>query len=156
MTDASVQPTEEVAQTPLREFSNYREAAALVDKLSDDGFDVSRLRIVGTGLRSVEQITGRMTVAKAAGMGAIGGAWFGLLIGVIFGLFVIGIAWWAVLLFSVLLGALWGAIFGAIGQWSTRGQRDFSSVKTMEASSYSVMVDVTHADEARRMLGAGL
>ncbi len=35
------------------------------------------LRIVGTGLRTVEEVTGRMTKGRAALFGAGTGAWFG-------------------------------------------------------------------------------
>ena len=50
----------------LRSVPAYAEAQALVDQLSDAGFPVERVRIVGTGLRSVEQVLGRMTTGKAA------------------------------------------------------------------------------------------
>ncbi len=42
------------------------EAERAVDRLSDQGFPVERSAIVGLGLRSVEQVTGRMTAGSAA------------------------------------------------------------------------------------------
>lgn len=137
----------------LREFGEYTEAQKLVDRLADSGFEVKHLRIVGTGLRTVEQVTGRLTTGKAALLGAASGAWFGLLVGVVFSLFSVAAAWYTVLIGAVLLGAGWGMIFGAIGHWATRGRRDFSSVRGMEATSYSVMVDTTHHAEALRLVG---
>ena len=62
----------------LREYDTYAEAQWLVDRLSDDGFPVEHVRIVGDGLHSVEQVTGRMTKGRATLYGAGGGAWFGL------------------------------------------------------------------------------
>lgn len=144
-------PSAAVDYSELAEFSEYTAAQELVDRLSDAGFDVKRLRIVGNGVRTVEQVTGRMTIAKAAGMGALSGAWFGLFIGLFFGLFSVGATWITVILGGLLIGAGWGAIFGAIAHWATRGRRDFSSVKALEATSYTVMVEAPHAAEAHRL-----
>lgn len=137
-------------QRRLASFPDYLDAQALVDRMSDDGFPVEHVRIIGDGVRTVEQVTGRMTKGRAALAGAGTGAWFGLLIGLIFGLFTIGVAWFGVLAVSVLFGALWGAIFGFATHWATRGQRDFSSVRTLRANRYDVYVDGSHMTEAAR------
>ena len=137
----------------LREFGSYEEAQLLVDRLSDTGFPVEQVRIVGTGLRSVEQVTGRLTKGRAAAGGALTGAGFGLLIGLLFAVFVIGPFWLGVVLSSVIFGALWGAVVGFVGHWATRGRRDFSSVRGLEAESYAVQVDAGYEDEAARAAG---
>ncbi|MEV6236218.1 general stress protein [Lentzea sp. NPDC051838] len=90
-------------------------------------------RLVGEGVRTVEQVTGRMTRGRAAVSGAAGGAWFGVLIGLLFGLFTTGAAWVWLLLVSLLIRAFWGGVFGFVAHWSTRGRRDFSSVMTLQA-----------------------
>ena len=137
----------------LREFGSYEEAQQLVDRLSDAGFPVEQVRIVGTGLRSVEQVTGRLTKGRAAAGGALTGAGFGLLIGLLFAVFVIGPFWLGVVLSSVIFGALWGAVVGFVGHWATRGHRDFSSVRGLEAESYAVQVASGYEDEAARAAG---
>lgn len=137
----------------LAEFPEYKGAQALVDKLSDSGFEVKRVRIVGEGLRSIEQVTGRLTVARAALLGAASGAWFGAFLGILLGLFTPGAAFVTLLLAGLLFGAGSGAIFGAISHWATRGQRDFSSVRAVEAEKYVVMVDAQHLAEAQRLSG---
>ena len=137
----------------LREFGSYEEAQQLVDRLSDTGFPVEQVRIVGTGLRSVEQVTGRLTKGRAAAGGALTGAGFGLLIGLLFAVFVIGPFWLGVVLSSVIFGALWGAVIGFVAHWATRGRRDFSSVRGLEAESYAVQVDAGYEDEAARAAG---
>ncbi|MDQ1701284.1 MAG: hypothetical protein QOF57_536 [Frankiaceae bacterium] len=137
----------------LGEFPTYAAAEAVVDKLSDRGFPVQNVRIVGNGVRSVEYVTGRMTTGKAASAGAVSGAWFGLMIGLLLGM-VNGGSGYLVRLFSaMLIGVVWGAAFGASAHRATRGRRDFSSRKTFEADSYSVFVDAAHADEAIRAAG---
>lgn len=138
----------------LREFDNYAGAQALVDRLSDAGFPVQRVRIVGEGVRIVEQVTGRMTTGRAALLGAASGAWLGLLIGLLFGLFTVGVTWMYVLLLGLVIGAAWGAIFGFVAHWATRGRRDFSSVRGLEAQRYAVMVETEHLAEAQRLAGA--
>lgn len=142
--------TTEVDYRILKTVTTYEQAQELVDRLSDGGFPVERTRIVGTGLRSVEQITGRLTTGKAAGRGAIGGLWFGLMIGILFWILAPASGLLMILL-ALGFGAVWGAIFGAIGHAATRGKRDFSSVQVMEAESYDVLVEATHVAQAARV-----
>jgi hypothetical protein len=47
-------------------YSTYTEAARAVNWLADHGFAVERTAIVGTGLRSVERVAGRMTQGPLA------------------------------------------------------------------------------------------
>lgn len=141
-----------VDYTELARFSDYTAAQELVDRLSDAGFEVKRLRIVGNDLRSVEQVTGRLTIGKSALLGAGSGAWFGLLLGLFFAIFSPGAVWLNVILAGLLIGAGWGMIFGAVAHWTSRGRRDFVSVKTFEASSYTVMVESAHSAEASRLM----
>jgi hypothetical protein len=134
----------------LASYSDYGDAQRLVDRMSDDGFPVESVRIVGEGVRTVEQVTGRMTRGRAAATGAVSGAWFGVLIGLLFGLFTAGAGWLWLLLISLVIGAFWGAVFGFVAHWSTRGQRDFSSVMTLRAQRYEVHVDTERAAQAAR------
>ena len=134
----------------LASYPDYGDAQRLVDRMSDDGFPVESVRIVGEGVRTVEQVTGRMTRGRAAVAGAVSGAWFGVLIGLLFGLFTAGAGWVWLLLISLAIGAFWGAVFGFVAHWSTRGRRDFSSVMTLQAQRYEVHVDKAQAARAAR------
>ena len=138
----------------LSSFSDYAGAQAAVDRLSDAGFPVENVAIVGHNVKIVEQVTGRMTTARATGYGAATGAWFGLFVGLLFGLFATGPAWLWLLLWGLVLGALWGAVFGFFGHWFTRGRRDFSSVQKLEAERWDVMVDAEHLLRAQSILGS--
>jgi heat induced stress protein YflT len=136
-------------------FNDYASAEKAVDMLSDRGFPVERTAIVGRDLEYVEQVTGRMTTAKAALNGAAGGAVVGFFVGWVFGLFnwfnpVIAAAWLA--LWGVLVGAVLGAILGAIGHALLGGRRDFASVGAMRARRFDLVVDESVADEAARLL----
>jgi hypothetical protein len=139
-------PTVTVAAYP-----DYATAQRAVDYLSDNEFPVAHTAIIGTDLRLVEQVLGRMTVGRAALAGAGSGAWFGLFIGLLFGLFSSS-GWLAVLLTGLVVGALWGAAFGAIAHAATGGRRDFSSRSYLAAGQYAVAVDAGHADRARELI----
>jgi hypothetical protein len=143
--------TTEVDYRILKTVATYDQAQELVDRLSDGGFPVEKTRIVGTGLRSVEQITGRMTTGKAALQGALSGLWFGLMIGLLFLILAPGAGWPTILLMALGFGAVWGAIFGALGHAATRGRRDFSSIQTMEAEAYDVLVEASHVTQAAQV-----
>ncbi|NUT46122.1 MAG: glycine zipper family protein [Saccharothrix sp.] len=138
-------------------YDTYAEAERAVDYLSDQRFPVERTAIAGRGLSTFEQVTGRLTAWRAAGQAALSGAVLGALFGWLFGLFD-----WINPLISGLLLALYGAIFGAvigavvglIGYAMTGGRRDFSSVPSMRAERYEVLVDATDAAHAAQLLDA--
>src|SRR5690625_3700253 len=145
--------TEQGQYRTLTEVADYDEAQRLVDYLSDNEFPVEHTRIIGTGIRSVEQVTGRQTNARAAGRGAGAGAWVGLLVGLLFSFFVVGPGWWVMVLTAVIMGAIGGALVGFFSHWSTRGERDFTSFRALDAASYEVEVTLPFYDEARRVAG---
>ena len=138
------------ARHSLGSFTSYEDAQRLVDRLSDDGFDVSTVAIVGCDLRTVEQVTGRLTTGRAALLGAAAGAWWGVFVGLVVALFSISII--GPLVAGLLFGAVFGAAFGAIGHAASGGRRDFSSVKTLQAGRYEVLVSDAHAAAAERLL----
>jgi hypothetical protein len=133
--------------------ANYREAERAVDWLADQGFPVQRVSIVGTGLRSVEQVFGRLTTGRAAVMGAAQGATIGLLFGLLFGLFFTNAAdFFGVLLYGLVAGIVWGSLWGALIHYAQGGRRDFASVTETRADRYEVQADDSVAEEAERLL----
>lgn len=133
-------------------YEDYEAAQAAVDRLSDSGFPVEHLDIIGSDLRLVERVTGRLTTPRAAAAGAVSGAWFGLFIALLLGLFTTS-GWLGIVLAGILIGAAWGAIFGALGHAAWRGRRDFSSVRTLAATHYDVVARDGTAQQARDILG---
>jgi hypothetical protein len=140
------------ARTTVATYGSYPEAERAVDYLSDKGFPVERTAIVGTGLRTVEQIAGRLTTGRAALLGAGQGATVGLLFGLLFGLFFDGPEFFGVVLYGLVAGAIFGAIFGAITQALQGGRRDFASVQTMQADRYELQVDDEVSAQAKQLL----
>jgi hypothetical protein len=140
------------AWNTVARFDDYEAAQRAVDRLSDNGFPVEKLDIVGSDLRLIERVTGRLTNMRAAGAGAVSGLWAGLLIGVLLGLFTTGHAWLGVVAVAAAFGVLGGAVFGFARHAATRGQRDFSSVRVLSAGRYDLIARGGSADQARAML----
>jgi hypothetical protein len=149
-------PTTDIA-TPLSggetvaTYKSYEDAERAVDYLSDNGFPVENAQIVGSNLHLVEQVTGRVTTGGAALAGAGSGAWFGLFIGLLVGLFTTGPEWVGLVLGGLLIGAVWGAIFGFFAQYALRGRRDFSSDRALVAERYDVVV-TADAERAQTLI----
>jgi hypothetical protein len=132
-------------------YDDYAAAQHAVDHLSDQKFPVEHLAIVGSDLRQVERVTGRLTWAKAALGGIAGGAWLGLFVGLLLGLFT-DEGWLQIILFAVLWGAIFMMIFALVGYAMTRGERDFTSKSVTIAGRYEVYCQHQHADQARDLL----
>ena len=154
MAESSFPPPDQasMAWNTVASYTSYEEAQQAVDRLSDDRFPVENLEIVGSGLRLVERVTGRLTNARAAAAGAASGAWFGLFIGVLVGLFTAGPAGIGLILGGLAIGAVWGAVFGFVGHAATRGRRDFSSAQTLTATRYDIIARGGTSAQARSML----
>ncbi len=144
-----VDPTR--AMVTVATYPEYADAQRAMDYLSDNNFPVEHSAIVGTNLRMVEQVLGRMTTGKATLYGIGAGAWFGLFIGLLFAIFVPR-AWLTMILTALVIGAIWGAIFGAIAHAMTRGKRDFTAARSLQASEYGISVSAEYAAQAGQLL----
>lgn len=135
----------------LAVYDDYAAAQKTVDFLSDNHFPVQHLMIVGTDLKRVERITGRLTTGRVALGGVLSGLWLGLFVGLVFAIFVDENAV-AMIVSTMLFGAVFGLIWALIGYAFTRGQRDFSSVTQVVATKYEVLVEHKVAAQARELL----
>ena len=122
-------------------FDKYADAQKAVDYLSDNEFAVENVLIVGTELKQVERVTGRLTWGRVLLAGAGSGVWFGLFIGLLLSLFSDGSSFAAAVLGGIVLGVIFFVISAAAGYAATRGQRDFSSVQKVVATKYEVLVE---------------
>ena len=140
----------------LVSYDDYADAQAAVDRLSDAGFPVRTVAIVGSDLRSVEVVLGRMSWGRAALGGLAAGAWVGLLIGLLLSLFGSPESGSGTIIFAGLLyGAAFGIIYGLISYAVTRGRRDFVSRQVLQADRYDVVVDAEVIGRARQILFPG-
>jgi hypothetical protein len=144
---------------PLLTVSAYGAAVAAVDALADARFPVQHVAIVGRGVRTVENVTGRYGPDRAIASAAFTGGLIGLFFGLLFD-------WWGALTPEVGWGwlAVYGLAYGAFAgcivallfhRVST--SRDFSSVRTIDADHYDLMLTGAERAEALRILhDAGL
>lgn len=135
---------------PVGSYPQYAQAQQAVDYLSDNEFAVEHVTIVGSDLKLVEHVTGRITQRRATLGGAMGGAWWGLFVGLLMSLFAKGGL--LLVLPGVVIGALFGLVFGYIGYRATGGRRDFTSRTQVVAGRYDVLCEPRYAEDARNLL----
>jgi hypothetical protein len=148
---------EPLPQVRVGGYTEYADAQAAMDHLSDAGLDIGGAAITWSGLRKIEYVVGRRTTFTAARDGLLSGAWLGLVVSLLLLLFVevdadtseLGlIATWTLVFAAV--GAAWSAIMHA----SMRGTRDFTTLPRLEAERYDVWIDAPQAARARSLLGS--
>jgi hypothetical protein len=135
----------------LAVYDTYAEAQRTVDFLSDQEFPVQNCLIVGTDLKQLERITGRLTWGKVAMGGALSGLWLGVFVGLIFSIFSED-GTLTMVVSTAGFGILFGLVWALSGYGFTRGRRDFSSVTSVVATRYEVLVEHKHAATARELL----
>ncbi|TQM97508.1 hypothetical protein FB476_2421 [Ornithinimicrobium humiphilum] len=133
-------------------FDTYEEAQAVVDYLSDEEFPVDQCMIVGTDLKQVERVTGRLTTGRVAVGGLLSGVWLGLFVGLIFALFAPSGDALMTVVGSLFFGAFFGLVWALLGYSMTRGRRDFVSVSQVVATRYEVLTEHKLVEQARDLL----
>jgi len=136
----------------LGTYDTYDEAQTVVDRLSRAEFPVKQIAIMGSDLRTVERVTGKMTYNRAALAGAASGAWFGLFLGLLLfifspsqdGIIYVGAA--------VLIGAGFGMLFGLVSYGLNRRRRDFTSTHQVIAAKYEIVIDPSLTAKAQDVL----
>jgi hypothetical protein len=136
----------------LGRYDKYDKAQKAVDYLSDHEFPVQNVLIVGTDLKQLERVTGRLTRSRVAIGGLISGAWLGLFVGLIFSLLDASGTGFGGVIVTVLFGAVFGLVWALIGYALTGGNRDFTSVTQVVATQYEVLVEHKFVQQGRELL----
>ncbi len=131
-------------------YGTYLEAQRAVDHLADKQFPVQHVTIVGTDLRMVERVTGRLSYPRVALAGFASGAWFGLFVGLLLSMF--GSAGSSIMFAAILIGGAFGLLFSVITYSFTGGKRDFTSTSQIVAASYALLCGAEQANKARTLL----
>jgi hypothetical protein len=138
---------------PIGTYPTYAKAQEAVDYLSDNHFPVENVTIVGTDLRLVERVTGRLTRSGVVRAGTLTGAIWGLFLGTVVMLFGGSSATLIVPVITAVIGAGFGALSGSLAYSATGGKRDFTSTSGVVATSYEVLCQARYAEDARNLLG---
>ncbi|MCU1479966.1 MAG: hypothetical protein JWQ19_752 [Subtercola sp.] len=133
----------------------YEEAQAAVDVLAKADFPVSRIAIVGSDLKTVEVVTGKLSYGRGALAGAFTGAWLGLFIGLLLVIFSPTGTSVSFVVAAVLIGAGFGVLFGLVSYALNRRRRDFTSNIQVIATSYQIIADPDVANRARNLVAPG-
>ncbi|MDL4813107.1 general stress protein [Actinomadura opuntiae] len=139
-------------QVVVGSYPTYDKAQRAMDFLADQDFPVAKSAIIGSDLRTVETIVARLTWARAAAGGAGSGAWFGLLVSLLLGLFGSGANPVLLAVGGAVYGALFGAVFALVAYAGSRGRRDFVSRRDLVAARYDIVTEPDVADDARNLL----
>ncbi|MFL0411933.1 general stress protein [Microbacterium paludicola] len=142
----------EVGQT-VASFKDYDAAQKAVSKLISSDIPAADIAIVGTALRSVEKVTGRLGYAQAAWSGAVNGVLLGLLFAAMLAIWTPGVP---ISMFAgyLLVGIALGMLFRLIAYAILRRRRDFASVMQVSADHYEVTVLPRSVAKARQVMGA--
>ena len=136
----------------IARYGSYTEAQKAVDHLSDQQFEVSKISIIGSDLKSVEQVTGRLSYPKVALQGALNGVMFGAFFGLLMSVLG-GTDLASSLLLPIIMGGAFWMLLATIGYATQRGKRDFTSTNRIVAGSYEVIAAPEVAGQARHVLG---
>ena len=143
----------------VADFKLYPDALAYVDNLINNNFPAGAVAIVGSDLRTVERVRGKINYARMAVGGAMTGSWMGLAFGLIFGgsvnptdpnQFTMSESIFS----AIVIGAGLGMLFNVTRYALTKNKRSFISQSTVVASKYQIQVPAALADQARAVPAA--
>ena len=138
----------------VAEFSQYLEATQFVEKLVRHNFPAGAIAIVGSDLRTVERIRGKLSYSRLAIGGAVTGSWLGLIYGILFtGSTTAATAFepaqYTGVVQAIVIGAGIGMLFNVIRFSLAKSKRSFVSQSAVVASKYQVQVPAALANQAK-------
>lgn len=140
------------------QYRNYTDAAAVVERLIEGDFPAAQIAIVGSDVKLVERVRGRLGYGRVAYSGAITGIWMGLIFAILIGAGVEISATGEVaynpseFMAAVVIGAGIGMLFNILRFSFTRNRRGFISMAQSVASNYEVVVPESEAPQATKAL----
>ncbi|GGA59840.1 hypothetical protein GCM10011490_07450 [Pseudoclavibacter endophyticus] len=135
-------------------YETYERAQAAVDQLARADFPLGEVSIVGSTLKSVERVTGKMNAGRAA----LGGLLSGVMLGVFVGLLVLILTPQAGLttLLPVMMVAIgFSVLWSLLTHVMNPRKKEFTSVMQILAAHFDVVVGPELAGRARQVLGTG-
>lgn len=144
----------------LGDFSSYKEATDLVERLITGDFPAPKISIIGRDPVLVERIRGRLGYGRIAASGAITGFWLGIIFALLASSGVEIDADGAVsyvpseFMAVVVIGAGIGMLFNILRFSFTKSKRGFLSSQMPVASRYEVLVPEEDSAAAHKALAS--
>jgi hypothetical protein len=142
----------------LGEFSSYKEATDFVNRLIEGEFAAAKISIIGSDLKLVERVRGRLGYGRVALGGALTGIWIGLLLAILFGAGIEVTADNQInyvperFIAALVIGIGVGMLINILRFSFSKNKRNFVSAPVSVAQSYQVVVPNEAADAAREAL----
>jgi hypothetical protein len=137
------------------QFKNYGEAVKVVEKLVENGFPARLISIIGSDLKTVERLKGKLGFGRVALSGAVTGSWIGLFFGLVFGatstteqVVITNLS------AGIVIGAGVGMLLNVIRFSLTRNKRSFISSQAVVAKKYDVIVPAGQLSDAKKAIKA--
>jgi hypothetical protein len=137
------------------QFKNYREAVKVVEQLVENGFPARLISIIGSDLKTVETLRGKLGYGRVALSGAVTGSWIGLFFGLLFGatssleqVVVTNLS------AGIVIGAGVGMLINVVRFSLTKNKRSFVSAQAVVAKKYDVIVPTGQLTEAKKAIKA--
>lgn len=134
-------------------YPTYEAAQQAVNSLAEAELDITGVALVGTDVRVVESVLGRLTWGKVAMAGALRGLTFGLFLGIVFWLLVPTAG--AAILAMPVFGVAFGMLLSVITHSFMRKKRKYQSIQQVVPSSYDLIAPHAVAGAAMHKLGRG-
>jgi len=138
----------------LATFADYKLAVTYVESMIENDFPARLVSIIGTDLKSVESIKGKLGYGRVALSGALTGSWLGMFFGLVFG----ATGAEAILLTNITAGVVIGAGIGmlinVIRFSLTKNRRGFISGQMVVAKKYEVVVPKEQLQLAKKAVAA--
>lgn len=142
----------------VADFSNHTDASNYVDLLVKNDFPPQAIAIIGSDLRTVERLRGKLTYARVALGGAATGSWIGLLYGLLFGSASADTVSAAAstiteagsIMSAVFVGAGIGMLVNVLRFSLAKNRRQFISASSVIANRYDVVVPESLIEQARQ------
>jgi hypothetical protein len=134
-------------------FNNYAAAVDCVDQLIRHDFPAPMVAIVGSDLRTVERVKGKLSYGRVAIQGLITGSWLGLIVSFFVPTGTTTAAGSGVSsLAAIVIGAGIGMLVNIVRFSVTRKRHEFTSGSAVVAASYDVVVPHPLADQAKKAI----
>jgi hypothetical protein len=151
-----------LAWNTVATFETREGAQAAVDRLAERDFPIEQLDIVGSDLKLVERVTGRLTRGRLARAGAASGVWTGLLVGLLLSLFTPGGVALAIIVGAAAIGGAGGAGLALLARSAAVSSAaaartgtplgQFATTRMFIAGRYDIIARNGFAEQARAKL----